>query len=59
MNRETDGTAELVIGLVIGFVIGGILFYNAAVLGFENRAIEHGAAQHNAQTGEFEWKKAK
>jgi hypothetical protein len=57
----SDGTASFVIGLFLGAIIAtGILFNKSSsqLTDVKNLAIEHGAAQFNSKTGEFEWIKS-
>jgi len=47
---EEDG--HTLVGMIGGFFLGLLV----AAVYWQDKAIEHGAAQHNPTTGDFEWK---
>lgn len=46
----------MVIIYFIGFCIGSAITYNTTMYKFKKQAIEHGYAEYDNKTGEWEWK---
>jgi hypothetical protein len=51
-----DAVASFFIGIVVGFIVATGIGV-AAVEHYKSKSVDHGAAQYNSNTGEFEWKK--
>lgn len=48
----------LIPGFLLGLIVGGVLFLLVAInlsAAQQKEAIEHGYAQHNPTTGDWEW----
>jgi len=52
--NDHECIASFILGFAFGVFLAGMICISTYVK--KSEAIEHGAAQYNAQTGDFEWK---